>query len=412
MRGRLAYGIAALALMVAWGCVGFSGHSAASTPLKQATYTTANATTVSVSYAQATTAGNLLIVVCSTNGAATITAPSGFSTAINESGDPAQAIFYKVASGTETSESCSFSAAVTSIIQIFEYTGIENVSPLDAVNTTTSSGSTTTGSSGTVTTLNANDLLFASITDDTSGGGITGTWSNSFINEQNGSTGGAQSKRSSFSSGDLSVSTAGSYSSTMSVPAANWRGQITAFKIAPTAVFSGDIVDGSGASVASPVVGFSATNHSFTCQSATGVLGTSTQKIRITNTTPTDKNGWNLTLAASSANWSDGAGHTYTYNNAAGSPAGCTSGQLTVNPTTATVTPESSPEYGCTTAGISTAAATALTGTTPATLVQAGPTASYYCYWDITGIGLTQTIPAAQTSGSYSISFTLTLTAL
>jgi hypothetical protein len=365
----------------------------------------------SATFSPTATAGKLLVVICSTNTAATITGPSGYTTAINESGSPAQGIFYKVAAGGEGSTSCSFSAGGEFTVQLYEYSGIENITPLDAKNTTTSTGSTNPASSGTVTTNNASDLLLAAVACDTSCGVDTGTWSNTFTKEIGAQSGGKPSTRIAVASADLSVSSAGSYSTTDSYNSGNWHGQIVAFKIAPTVIFGGDIVDGSGGSVSSPSVAMTTALSSFACQTSTGTLGTSTQKIRITNTDPSRSLGWTLTIGASTSNWNDSSGHTYAYNNSAGSPAGCTSGQLTVNPTAATITPESSPEYGCTNTGVTDySSSTALTGSTQATLVTAGATASYYCYWDITGISLSQKIPPGQHGGSYTLGMTLTLT--
>jgi hypothetical protein len=172
-------------------------------------------------------------------------------------------------------------------------------------------------------------------------------------------------------------------------------------------VLIGDIVDGSGNPVASPSVGMSAITPGFYCQTATGTLGVSTQKIRVNNTTsdPT----WSISIAASTSSWSDGSGHTYAYNDSSGSPAGCANGQLTINPAAGTLNSQS----GCTTTGISLGSSAAFTTIlTSINLISASASAASDCYWDTTGIGLSQTIPATQHSGSYSISLTLTLTAL
>ncbi len=368
-------------------------------------------TTGSVTLATAATAGDLLVAICSTRGTYTITAPTGFSSAINESSDPAQGIFYKVAAGGESTISCTYSGGVNLVIQIIEFSGIENVSPLDAVNTATSSGSTGTASSGSVTNKNYNDLLIAGITTDNST--APSGWTNSFTQIISQSVGGKATDRIGYGSAYFTVSSASSYSTTATVSnGSNWRGQIAAFKIAPTPVFSGNIVDATGATVSSPSVAMTPLTETFVCQASTGTLGTSAQQIQVTNTTPTDNLGWNLTIAASSTAWTDTAGHTYAYNNSAGTPAGCSGGQLTISPAAEVITPEASPEYGCTNTGISAGTNTAMSGTTPVTLVSASSTSSYYCYWNITNIGLSQEVPAAQPAGSYSISLTLTLTAL
>ncbi len=365
----------------------------------------------SATFSTAATAGNLLVAICSTNVTATISSPSGFSTAKNESVNPSQGIFYKIAAGGETTIACTFSAGTSQPVQIFEFSGIENVTPLDVVNSVTSSGTTATASSGSLTNNNYNDLLLASVTSD----GTTAPtgWTNSFTQIISSSISGKPSARMAYGSAYFSVSSPSSYSTSASVASgSSWLGQIAAFRIAPTPIFSGDIVDATGASVATPTVGMTSLNQAFACQTSTGTLGTSSEQVRVTNTTPADNLGWNLTIAASSSAWSDSGGQTYAYNNAAGSPAGCTSGQLTISPAAQIITPESSPEYGCTTSGISAGANTAMTGTTPVTLTAASSAASYYCYWDITNIGLSQTVPSLQPAGSYSLALTITLTAL
>ena len=49
---------------------------------------------------------------------------------------------------------------------------------------------------------------------------------------------------------------------------------------------------------------------------------------------------------------------------------------------------------------------------TQVVLVSAGATAGTNCTWDITGITLSQTIPAEQNQGTYSIGLTITSLAL
>lgn len=401
----------AIAVIVTALMLQLSPQAGAAATKVQVNSTTGAASPTSLSYSPAPSSGDLLVVICSANATATITGPSGFSTAINESGNPTQGIFYKTAVGTEGSVSCSFTAGASFAIQIYEYSGIENTAQLDGVNTTTSAGTTSPGSSGTVTTNNANDLLVASLMSDTNT--AIGAWTNSFTQETQGTVGGNPSKRIAYAGADNSVSTTGSYSTSPPVASGtNWRGQIAAFKIAPPPVFSVDIVDGSGSPVASPSVSMSNIVAGFSCQTTSGSLGISTQKIRVTNTTPANSNGWTLTIGASSSNWSDGNGHSYSYNDSTGSPAGCTNGQLSINPAAATIAPEASPEYGCSNTGVSAySSTTAFTASSQATLATAGSTSSHYCYWDITNLVLSQKIPPKQHSGTYSINLTITLTA-
>jgi hypothetical protein len=355
----------------------------------------------------------MLVVVCSINQGATITAPSGYSTAINEPGDPAQGIFYKQAAGGETSATCLFSANNTVAIQIFEYSGLHTYGFLDAVNAGGSTGTSGTISSGSVVTLHANDLILAAVVDDTSPG--PSGWSNSFTQENSGSSGGKPATRIGYGSADLTVSSTGTYSTTVTAGSANWRGQIAAFRsLAASQTLGFDFVDGSGTSVASPSASLSSTSVAFTCQTATGTLGTATQKLRVTSTL--DKPTWTLAMAATSgptATWYSPPAppipaHTYKFNDSAG--AGCTNGQLTVDASAGTLTAQTN----CSTAGITKGASAAFaSGTTDSvTILSSASPSDVDCYWELTGIGLSQKVPASQPGGNYTINMTITATAI
>ena len=173
-----------------------------------------------------------------------------------------------------------------------------------------------------------------------------------------------------------------------------------------------DVVDGSGVSVASPSLAMSGLVISNLCQTTTGTLGMSTQKIRLANTT--GYSPWSLSIAASggaTANWSSGTA-TYDFNDA--NASGCSdggdadslAGQLSIDPTAAT----NAPQAGCTTTGVGLGSASTFSqGTTDSiTLASASTSALPGCYWDLTGIALSQKIPSLQASGSYSLQLTLT----
>ncbi len=179
-----------------------------------------------------------------------------------------------------------------------------------------------------------------------------------------------------------------------------------------------DIVDNSGVTVASPAVPFSATTLNFNCTSTTGTLGVTSQHPRVLNTTANAQ--WSLSLAATAGptgNWSSG-GATFDYNDGAGSPAGCAdngdadslAGQLSVNPSVMTITPQG----GCSTSNLTkgSLALFAQGSVDSITLLTAGASAQTNCYWDLTDTALTQTLPQEQATGAYSISFTLTLVAI
>lgn len=185
--------------------------------------------------------------------------------------------------------------------------------------------------------------------------------------------------------------------------------------IASTGSLSVDIVDSGGSSVSSPSMVMSAIAVSFTSQTATGTFGTSSEKVRVTNTTGTAT--WTLSIAATSgatALW-DSAGTDYDFNDPTagagdGGDADSVGGQLTLNASAGTVTPQS----GCSTTGITKGSSTGFSqGVTDSiTLLTAGSTADTNCYWDLTGISISQTIPREQPAASdYDINMTVTVAA-
>lgn len=175
-----------------------------------------------------------------------------------------------------------------------------------------------------------------------------------------------------------------------------------------------DIVDAGGSTVASPSITMNPANFSFSNQTATGTFGTASQKIRVNNGTGTAT--WNLSLAASAttAFWNS-AGTDYDFNDptaAAGDGADADSlgGQMTLNPSGITITPEG----GCTSTNISGGSLSSFSeGVTDSiTLASAASGADTGCYWDITGVSVSQTIPAEQPAASdYNIDMVLSIIA-
>jgi len=189
------------------------------------------------------------------------------------------------------------------------------------------------------------------------------------------------------------------------------------FLLPPSGILTTDIVDETGTSVATPSITFGASQVGFTCQPTTGTLGTSSQKIRISNST--GNASWTLTIAAllgNTALWDSGT-NTYDFNDSAGAPPGCSDGgdtdsvpgQLTFDFSSATITPQA----GCSNTGITLGTNTGFVeGSTDNIVVaQASGSAQTNCYWDITGISVQQTIPFGQTPGTYSLSTNLTIAA-
>lgn len=182
-------------------------------------------------------------------------------------------------------------------------------------------------------------------------------------------------------------------------------------------ILSADIVDGSGVSVGSPATGLTSTTIPFDCTSTSGTLGTTSQKIRISNSLSTT--GWTVSVAptaGTAALWSGGGGLLkYDFNDASGS--GCYdgadgdiySGQMSIDAASETITPKS----GCTTTGVSPGSSSSFVegSINSITLLSANATSSRGCYWDLTDIGVTQNIPANQSPGSYSLNLTITILA-
>lgn len=182
-------------------------------------------------------------------------------------------------------------------------------------------------------------------------------------------------------------------------------------------VFSVKVVNGSGGTVSNPGITMSGGALKFSCSETAGVLGTSNQKVRVTNHSA--GTAWTLSIAATdgaTAAWTDGS-DTFDFNDPTGSPPGCSegadadsrSGLLAVSFAGSTVTPSN----GCTSDGVTTGISTAFEQgvTDDITLGRASSTAVTGCYWDYDGIDLAQTIPAEQKPGTYTLDLTITLTA-
>jgi hypothetical protein len=174
-----------------------------------------------------------------------------------------------------------------------------------------------------------------------------------------------------------------------------------------------DIVDGSGNTVGSPSVAFASKSYSFNTQDSTGTFGTASQKIRASNPTTTDT--WTVNLAGSgtTASWTSGSDH-YDFNDAGGytddggtTDADSYGGQLTIDPSGGTIAGIS----GCSTSNVSVGASDSFVegSTNSIDLMSATTGAATSCRWDLTGVALSQKIPAAQVSGSYAITMVLSI---
>ncbi|MGH7234082.1 MAG: hypothetical protein ACREF7_01380, partial [Candidatus Saccharimonadales bacterium] len=159
--------------------------------------------------------------------------------------------------------------------------------------------------------------------------------------------------------------------------------------------------------VSSPSVAFSSEPYSFKCLTSTATLGDANDLVNVTNLA-NGVNTWTLSIAATggdSATWSDGGG-TYAYNDPTGS--GCTNGQLSVDPSAATITDDCS--GSCNNSTVTLGPSSAYNGSilSSATLMSDSSGSGWEGY--LQGINLSQTIPALQAAGSYTLGMTITVT--
>ncbi len=168
-------------------------------------------------------------------------------------------------------------------------------------------------------------------------------------------------------------------------------------------VLSTDILDETGADVASPTFAMNSAVVSTEQQSVTGTFGSNTQRVTVDN--PQAANGgWTLTWNATTpgtGEWTDGGSNTYPYNDT------IANGRLTVNPVAGTLTSL----VGASTS-ITLGTSTSFSGTSPITLISAAAGSDDIWNGYVTGVGLTQTIPASQPAASYTIDMTQTVAAI
>lgn len=387
-----------------------SQKTAAVAQMVQVKTAAANSNTVSATLSPAAKANHLLVVVCAARTVVAFTTPSGFSVAKSElTTAPVQAIYYKVATGSETTVSCAGGGNARRGIQLYEYSGTATSSPLEAVNATQSTGSTRYASTGTVNTTSPNALIVGAIIAQSSGTGAS-AWTNSFT-ERADFTSTAR-----FVGADFYSSSAGAYSSTATMSVASkWRGQIAAFKLLPISL-TADIVNASNVSVVSPSVLFPAKTFDFACQVSAATLGVPAQQLRVVNTTSNVL--WTLSIgltAGPTALWSDGGVNTYDFNDPAsggcidGADADTQAGALTVNPSGATIVPDVS----CSSAGVALGASMVFSeGTVDSVTIARGTaTTETNCMWNLTGVALSQQIPPEPAAASYGLGLTITLLA-
>ena len=175
-------------------------------------------------------------------------------------------------------------------------------------------------------------------------------------------------------------------------------------------ILSVAIVDGIGVPVANPSIDLGAVGFSLTHQTSIGVLGTTSERVRVSNSTAGAS--WTLSIAASSTDalWT-GASSTYDFNDSTagagdGSDSDGVGGQLTINPFVATITPQ----FGCSETGISKGTENGFSESVNSiTLLNSDTSADTNCTWDLTNIDLQQTIPYEQPPDSYQLDLTLSI---
>lgn len=156
--------------------------------------------------------------------------------------------------------------------------------------------------------------------------------------------------------------------------------------------------------VAEPSVSLSAVTAAFDCEESTGVFGTTDQRIYVDN--PNSADSWSLTITAlygSEAVWSDGT-NSFSFNDP--SDDGCQTGQLTLNPDAGTVLAD---YQGEDLTGISKGSQASFddVGSSVVTLLTADNTSDEVWRGYLTGVEVSQTIPAETPAGEYTLDLVL-----
>jgi chitodextrinase len=204
----------------------FVQQSAAATPsFKQAKANEiSSGTTDSVTFASANTAGNLIVVYVLWNNTNTVGVSDSkgntYAAATAKTtwgGGSSQAFYAKNISSGSNIVKATFATSINSfaIIQAHEYAGMSKTNPLES--TIGASGSGTAMNSGTLTTANANDLLFAASGSVGSVKSIDSSYTGRLTTSGNRTM-------------DKVAATAGSYNATATNSGGGWTLQLIAFR--------------------------------------------------------------------------------------------------------------------------------------------------------------------------------------
>ncbi|MDP3004420.1 MAG: hypothetical protein Q8N43_02875 [Candidatus Azambacteria bacterium] len=180
-----------------------------------------------------------------------------------------------------------------------------------------------------------------------------------------------------------------------------------------------DIVTSGYVTVGSPTVAMTAATFSFACQTKTGSFGAAEEMIYVTNPDASDT-GWAVSVAASAVGsvW-DGAVSDFDFNDPTGS--GCTDGadtpdtvggQMTVDASVATLAVGQC--SACVVTNVSKGSSAAFSsGVTDTITILTGAAASDDIGdWKLTGVSISQKIPAEQPAASdYDINIVLSIAA-
>lgn len=183
-------------------------------------------TSVTGTWTSATTTGNLLVAVVGTGAfASSLTAPSGWHSAVQKVNGSVYitACFYNFNSTSQNSQAFTVPSGAASVV-LAEYSGFGVVDPLDTTGSSASFG--TTASASATATTQAVELWVFGV--DVQGNSVTfGTPASSFVKEK---TSISSSGSTSTMLADKIVAATGTPSSSVTVTSNNWTGLMASFK--------------------------------------------------------------------------------------------------------------------------------------------------------------------------------------
>lgn len=216
--------------------------------------------------------------------------------------------------------------------------------------------------------------------------------------------------------GNLRLRTSASTNTTVAT-ARNWDFAMMSIRWVEreqTGVLGVDIVNSSGVAVSTPSISMSGFGFSFADTVSNSVLGSADEKIRVDNAS--SNAGWALSISAfngPTALWEDGI-KKYDFNDPTssvsdGPDSDSYGGQMTFNPSSGSLTPKS----GCANTGLTLGSLASFSEgvVNSINLVNASSNAGLNCYWDLTGVDVSQSVPGEQIEGNYSISLMLSVIA-